>query len=170
MVVEFLEFLIKSGSILAISVLVYVLVLSNDIFFKLNRLWLIGSLILPWIIPLLTMPVWIKELLFTSGETAVQFSTSILNYAMGQAPVTISSQNSFSWEMLGLALYSFVSFIFLIRLMWGYSSIIQLKRQSNHKTYKGLSLAVFSDVTQVHSHFSAPFIYLKKWKKEVTKI
>lgn len=155
MVVEFLEFLIKSGSILAISVLVYVLVLSNDVFFKLNRLWLIGSLILPWIIPLLTMPVWIKELLFTSGETAVQFSTSILNYAMGQAPVTISSQNSFSWEMLGLALYSFVSFIFLIRLMWGYRSIIQLKRQSNHKIYKGLSLAVFSDVN------ASPFSFFR---------
>lgn len=155
MVVEFLEFLIKSGSILAISVLVYVLVLSNDVFFKLNRLWLIGSLILPWIIPLLTMPVWIKELLFTSGETAVQFSTSILNYAMGQAPVTISSQNSFSWEMLGLALYSFVSFIFLIRLMWGYRSIIQLKKQSNHKSYKGLSLAVFSDVN------ASPFSFFR---------
>jgi len=146
MVEQFLEFQIKGGSILAISVLVYVLVLSNDVFFKLNRLWLLGSLILPWIVPLLTMPAWIKELLFESGGTAVLLSTSFLSYTIGQAPITISSKSFFSLESLGLSLYCFVSFIMLIRLLWGYRSIIQLKRQSNRKTYKGFTLAIFSDI------------------------
>tara|TARA_R110001583_G_C5615715_1_gene405766 strand:- start:159 stop:1439 length:1281 start_codon:yes stop_codon:yes gene_type:complete len=145
MVEQFLEFQIKGGSILAISVLVYVLVLSNDVFFKLNRLWLLGSLILPWIVPLLTMPAWIKELLFESGGTAVLLSTSFLSYTI-QAPITISSKSFFSWELLGLSLYCFISFIMFIRLLWGYHSIIQLKRQSNRKTYKGFTLAIFSDI------------------------
>lgn len=144
MVEQFLEFQIKGGSILAISILVYVLVFSNDVFFKLNRLWLLSSLILPWIVPLLSMPVWIKELLFESGGTADLLSTSFLSHTMGQAPLSISSESSFSWETLGLSLYSFISFILLIRLLWGYHSIIQLKRQSNRKTYKGFTLATFS--------------------------
>jgi len=146
MVEQFLEFQIKGGSILAISILVYVLVLSNDVSFKLNRLWLLSSLILPWTIPLLAMPVWIKELLFENGETSVQLSTSILTYAMGKAPIGIFYKSSFSWELLGLSLYCFISFILLIRLIWGYRSIIQLKRQSNYKTYKGLTLAIFSGI------------------------
>jgi len=146
MVEQFLEFQIKGGSIIAISILVYVLVLSKDVFFKLNRLWLLSSLILPWIVPLLAMPVWIKELLFETGENTVQLGTSILAFSMGQTPISLSSESSFSWEIFGLSLYSFISFILLIRLIYGYRSIIQLKRQSNYKTYKGLRLAVFSGI------------------------
>lgn len=145
MVEQFLDFQIKGGSVLAISILVYVLVLSRDVSFKLNRLWLLSSLLLPWIVPLLAMPVWIKKLLFENGETAVQFSSSVLTYAIGQTSTSLSSENSFSWELFGLSLYGFISLILLIRLLWGYHSIIQLKRQSNHKTYKGFTLALFSD-------------------------
>lgn len=146
MVELFLESQIKGGSILAISVLIYVLVLSNDRFFKRNRLWLLSSLILPWIVPLLAMPVWIKELLFDSEETATQLSTSILSNTMGQLPISIFSKNSFSWELLGLSLYCFICFVLLIRLLWGYRYIINLRRQSNCKTYKGFTLAIIPDI------------------------
>jgi len=169
MVEHFLEFQIKGGSILAISILLYVLVLSNDVFFKLNRWWLISSLILPWIVPLLAMPVWIKELLFENGETSVQLSTSILTYAMGQTPLSISSESSSSWELLGLSLYCFISFIFLIRLISGYRSIIQLKRQSNHSTYKGFTLATFSDINASPFSFFRTIYMPKEMEKREDK-
>ncbi|MFT5668891.1 MAG: hypothetical protein ACI9DK_003096, partial [Vicingaceae bacterium] len=167
MVEQFLEFQIKGGIILAISVLVYVLVLSNDVLFKLNRLWLLSSLILPWIVPLLAMPVWIKELLFENGETAVQLSTSILTYAIGKTPISISSESYFSWEILGLSLYCFISSILLIRLIWGYYSIIQLKRLSKQKTYKGFTLAIFSGIkASPFSFFSTIYIPKEMEKRD----
>jgi hypothetical protein len=146
MVELFLESQIKGGSILAISVLIYVLVLSNDRFFNRNRLWLLSSLILPWIVPLLAMPVWIKGLLFGNEETVIQLSTSILSHTMGQVPISIFSKSSFSWELLGLSLYCFICFVLLIRLLWGYRYIINLRRQSNCKTYKGFTLAIIPDI------------------------
>ena len=169
MVEQFLEFQIKGGSIIAISILVYVLVLSKDVFFKLNRLWLLSSLILPWIVPLLAMPVWIKELLFETGENTVQLGTSILAFSMGQTPISLSSESSFSWEIFGLSLYIFISFILLIRLIYGYRSIIQLKRQSNYKTYKGLRLAVFSGIEASPFSFFRTIYIPKEMEKRADK-
>lgn len=61
MIHTFFEFQIKGGALLAISVLVYFLVLSRDRSFRRNRVWLLSSLLIPWMVPLMAMPVWVKE-------------------------------------------------------------------------------------------------------------
>lgn len=89
----FLEYQIKGGIVLAVSVLLYVLVLSNDSFFKRNRLWLVGSLLLPWIVPLITMPVWLKKMLFTDMGTTVPLHTFV---SVGQMNTdTVQATNHF---------------------------------------------------------------------------
>lgn len=145
MIEMFWEYQIKGGIVLTVSVLLYVLVLSNDSFFKRNRLWLIGSLLLPWIVPLLAMPEWMKKMLFANESEIVPIRTFVLGNQMNHEPVLVTDHFSFSIEFLGILLYGIISLVLLIRLFYGYASIISLKRKAECKSYKGYSLAVLPD-------------------------
>ena len=141
----FWDYQIKGGIVLAVSVLLYVLVLSNDSFFKRNRIWLIGSLLLPWIVPLLAMPVWMKKMLFTDMGATVPLHTFVSVGQMNTDTVQVTNHFSFSMEFWGIVLYGLISLVLLIRLFYGYASIISLKRKAECKSYKGFSLAVLPD-------------------------
>jgi Gram-negative bacterial tonB protein./BlaR1 peptidase M56. len=145
MVEMFWEYQIKGGIVLAVSVLLYVLVLSNDSFFKRNRLWLVGSLLLPWIVPLITMPVWMKKMLFTDMGAIVPIHTFVSVGQTNMNTVQATNHFSFSIESLGIVLYGLISVVFLIRLFYGYASILSLKKSAECKSYKGFSLAVLPD-------------------------
>ncbi|RKE03304.1 BlaR1 peptidase M56 [Marinifilum flexuosum] len=141
----FWEYQIKGGIVLAVSVLLYVLVLSNDSFFKRNRLWLVGSLLLPWIVPLITMPVWLEKMLFTDMGATVPLHTFVSVGQMNMDTVQATNYFSFSIEFLGIVLYGLISVVFLVRLFYGYASILSLKKSAECKSYKGFSLAVLPD-------------------------
>ncbi len=141
----FWEYQIKGGIVLAVSVLLYVLVLSNDSFFKRNRIWLVGSLLLPWIVPLITMPVWLKKMLCTDMGATVPLHTFVSAGQMNTNTVQTTNHFSFSIESLGILLYGLISIVFLIRLFYGYASILSLKKSAECKSYKGFSLAVLPD-------------------------
>ncbi|WP_120238208.1 M56 family metallopeptidase [Marinifilum flexuosum] len=145
MVEMFWEYQIKGGIVLAVSVLLYVLVLSNDSFFKRNRLWLVGSLLLPWIVPLITMPVWLEKMLFTDMGATVPLHTFVSVGQMNMDTVQATNYFSFSIEFLGIVLYGLISVVFLVRLFYGYASILSLKKSAECKSYKGFSLAVLPD-------------------------
>ncbi|MCY1636422.1 M56 family metallopeptidase [Marinifilum sp. D737] len=145
MVEMFWEYQIKGGIVLAVSVLLYVLVLSNDSFFKRNRLWLVGSLLLPWIVPLITMPVWLKKMLFTDMGATVPLHTFVSVGQMNTDTVQSTNHFSFSIEFLSIVLYGLISLVFLVRLFYGYASILSLKKSAECKSYKGFSLAVLPD-------------------------
>ncbi len=141
----FWEYQIKGGIVLAVSVLLYVLVLSNDRFFKRNRLWLIGSLLLPWIVPYLAMPVWMKKMLFANESEIVPIRTFALSNQINQESVLVTDHFSFSIEFLAILLFGIISLVLLIRLFYGYASIMSLKRKAECKSYKGFALAVLPD-------------------------
>ncbi|WP_282016266.1 M56 family metallopeptidase [Marinifilum flexuosum] len=145
MIEMFWEYQIKGGIVLAVSVLLYVLVLSNDSFFKRNRIWLVGSLLLPWIVPLITMPVWLKKMLCTDMGATVPLHTFVSAGQMNTNTVQTTNHFSFSIESLGILLYGLISIVFLIRLFYGYASILSLKKSAECKSYKGFSLAVLPD-------------------------
>lgn len=141
----FWEYQIKGGIVLTVSVLLYVLVLSNDSFFKRNRLWLVGSLLLPWIVPLITMPVWMKKMLFTDMGATVPLHTFVSAGQMNTDTVQTTNHFSLSIEFFGIVLYGLISLVFLVRLFYGYASILSLKKSAECKSYKGFSLAVLPD-------------------------
>ncbi|NOU61703.1 M56 family metallopeptidase [Marinifilum caeruleilacunae] len=145
MIEMFWEYQIKGGIVLAISVLLYVLVLSNDHFYKRNRYWLIGSLLLPWIVPLLAMPVWVKKLIFANESEFAPVQNLVFGAQNNSDAPMVVNQFSFSAELLGFALYGLISLVFLLRLLYGYRSIWSLKKKAKSKSYKGFSLAVLPD-------------------------
>lgn len=145
MVLTFFEFQFKGGILLAISVLIYILFFSKDSFFYRNRAYLLSSLFIPWIIPLIAMPVWVRNLLFGLPDNLESTVIPIVIAYTNQLPAIISAESSFSWELAGLYLYGFISFILLIRFLWAYNYIRRLKQQSILKSYKGLEVAFVQD-------------------------
>lgn len=171
MIETFWEYQIKGGIVLAVSVLLYALVLSNDSFFKRNRLWLIGSLLLPWIVPFLAMPGWMKKMLFADEGAVVPIHTYVLGNQLNNKSVMVTNHFSFSIEFVGIVLYSLISLILLIRLFYGYASIVGLKRKAKCKSYKGFSLAVLpNSKVGPFSFFRTIFIPEELEKREDSKL
>jgi TonB-dependent SusC/RagA subfamily outer membrane receptor len=139
----FLQLQLKSAIIIAISVVVYLVFLARDSFFQRNRVWLLTTLFVPWLMPLLAMPVWLKNLLF-KPEVVVESIALTFDVPITEA-VAAPAVSSFNWMNFGLGLYAVVSLFFLLRLLWGYYSISRLKRGARVSSYKGYRLVLLKD-------------------------
>lgn len=142
---QLIEWQVKAALIIALIIVVFVLFLAKDPMFNRNRFWLLSALFMPWIIPLLAMPFWIKSLLFSEDKT-LQFAT--LTIQEGTIPIaTVNETTGFEWSYVWMTLYALVSAVFLVRLLWGYFFILRLKRKSQKGKYKGLNLYLLEDET-----------------------
>ncbi len=139
----FLQLQLKSAIIIAISVVVYLVFLARDSFFQRNRVWLLTTLFVPWLMPLLAMPVWLKNLLF-KPEVAVEPLSLTFDVPITDV-VAAPAISSFNWMNFGLGLYAVVSLFFFLRLLWGYYSISRLKRGARVSSYKGYRLVLLND-------------------------
>jgi len=159
MIHTFFEFQIKGGAVMATFALIYFLVLSRDCSFHRNRVWLLSSLLIPWMVPLMAMPVWVKERLF--GQVAEMTNPEIpLTELMTQNSVTtVYSETWVSWQVIALILYFIVSLVLLLRLFWGYGFLFRLIRQGENLTYKGLRvIKVLNQQVSPFSFFRTIFI------------
>ncbi|WP_439184971.1 M56 family metallopeptidase [Carboxylicivirga taeanensis] len=141
----FLELQLKSGGIIAISVVIYLLFMARDSFFVRNRVWLLITLFVPWLLPLLAMPVWLKALLFRPDAVAEPIVLTL--DVPATEGVAIPDVPSLSWMHWLLGLYVVVSLVLLLRLVWGYYSINRLKRKARIASYKGYQLVLMDDET-----------------------
>lgn len=140
----FFEIQLKSGCILGIMVLVYYIFLSKDTSFLRNRVWLLSSFVLPWCIPMLVMPIGLKSLLF--GTKHVIHGIPIVNNNINNVATIIEVDNGFvSLETSVLSVYIAISIYLLIRLFFGYISIISFRKNSEIKSYKGFRLRIIND-------------------------
>ncbi|GEM_PF-2445022 len=139
----FIELQLKTGGIIAVSVLLYILFLARDSFFNRNRAWLVATLFVPWIMPLLAMPLWLKSILFEADK-----SVPLEVYAMTtplDMPVNAPVDTSIDWSFIGLILYAIVCSFMMIRLLWGYWFIMRLRKKGHVTHYKGYHLVLLND-------------------------
>jgi len=136
----FIELQLKTGGIIAVSVLLFVLLLAKDHFFTRNRAWLVATLIVPWIVPVLAMPAWLKSLLF-KPEEAVQPLVLTMDVPITYGE-TVATPEPINWMLIGLGVYAVVSLILTVRLIWGYAYIYRLKRKGQHQRYNGFDVVL----------------------------
>jgi len=138
-----IEWQVKAAIMVALMVIVFALFLSKDALFNRNRIWLMSTLIVPWIIPLLAMPERIKTLLFTP-EVEVDLTT--LSFPVTTQPnKVIQTASTFEWSYLLMAVYVLVSMVFIVRLLWGYTYLLKLKSKSKKVKLKGLNIYLLED-------------------------
>ncbi len=138
----FLEFQLKVGSVLALGVLVYHLLLSKDVCFQRNRIWLLACLALPWLVPFVAMPARLKTFLF--GQEMVRGE-----YLIAQPLAVTSVQEGFisgtlPWPTIVLFILGIVSLALIIRLIISHASVYKISRNANKSRYKGFKLRLLS--------------------------
>ncbi len=139
----FFEWQIKAGIIIALMVLVYVIFLSKDNLFKRNRFWMLSTLLIPWLMPFVAMPVWLKHL-FYQPKASTEITSFIIQETGPQAYLEPVVQ-SWDWAMIGFGIYLILTLFFLVRMLWGYSIIYVLKRNALRSRYKGLRVNWLND-------------------------
>lgn len=139
----FIELQLKTGSIIALSVLIYSLFLSRDSFFQRNRGWLLATVIVPWIVPLMAMPTWLKGLLI-KPETKTEALVLTMDVPANNM-IAEPTPDPVNWLLIALSLYTVVSLILTIRIVWGYVFIQHLKKKGQAKEFKGFKVVLLKD-------------------------
>lgn len=118
---EFMKYLIQVIAASGVLYLFYFLFLKNNTYFKLNRYYLLISLILPPILPFINIPVSpqetiyslsiiLDEIIVTSGGEVIQANPKTVNYS--------------------ILFYSIIAAIFILRIIWATISIYIISRKS----------------------------------------
>nr|WP_319399233.1 M56 family metallopeptidase [uncultured Carboxylicivirga sp.] len=138
-----IEWQVKAAIMVALMVIVFALFLSKDALFNRNRIWLLSTLFVPWIIPLLAMPLSVKSILF-APEAELDLTTLSI-------PVTVNTNtvapatSAVDWSHILLSIYLLISMVFVVRLLWGYTYLIKLKGKSTKLKVNGVNLYLLDD-------------------------
>lgn len=149
----FVEFQLKAGGMMAIGVLIYHLLLSKDVSFQRNRVWLLACLSIPWLVPLIAMPTKLKTFLFG-------YETVRSEYLISQSIATPSVPDDFvinilPWPTIGLSILGIISLVLTLRLIIGYIAVYKIARNAESSSYKGFKLRLFSTA------HAAPFSFFR---------
>lgn len=137
---ELFLYLAKVSACLAIFYFFYYVLLSKLTFFSFNRWYLIGTLVLSFIIPILSISVerkvTVPTAIFQQNKTSIAVSNAPSNAIdpefMGDSLATTSNQ--FSLQTMLMVIYALVFAFFMIRFLIGIVSILLKSR--NYK-YRG---------------------------------
>ena len=172
----FFEYQLKVGGVLALGVLVYGMFLSRDTSFRRNRAWLLGCLSVPWIVPLMAMPVKLKELLLGQELPVQQLSVNELpvrEFVLADfvtAPETIEvpveQSDPITWESVLMIGFALIGVMLLVRLVMGCFSILKLRNKSIKSNYKKFKLRLFKNVGVVPFSFFRTIYAPKKIEQQ----
>ncbi|MCU4163759.1 M56 family metallopeptidase [Carboxylicivirga caseinilyticus] len=138
-----IEWQIKAAIMVALMVIVFALFLSKDAMFNRNRVWLLSTLFVPWIIPFIAMPVSVKSILF-APEAELDLTTLSIPVTT-QTNITEQTASVINWSNILLAFYLLISMVFVVRLLWGYTYLFKLKGKSKKLKTKGFDLYLLED-------------------------
>jgi len=142
-------YLVKVSLMYLLCFLLYWGLFRKETFFIRNRVFLLISLILPALIPLIHLPsdsavvdlmpeVGIDRILIVSNSSPATLPTP----AVSAAAEMVTSPAPFPWETIALWMYLSGTLFFLLRMLWGYSGIIRLIIQSERKRLEKMILVI----------------------------
>ncbi len=135
----------------------YWFVLRNERFHHWNRFFILGSVVLSVVIPLLNIPV------ATSNIIVLPPAYYIANAAIDPVNVgDVSIASSLLWQWLLLAACLLIALFFIVRETISIIRIVRLKRKSQQVCIAGANVFYTDDET-------APFTFFRTifWKKEI---
>lgn len=166
-----LNYLIESAVCMAVLFICYTLVLSKVRFFKFNRFYLLFSIPVSLILPLLSFKTGIQSMALLTYESGIGqnisgiafFSENIQNG--GAMP---ESQTSF-WKISNIALliYSTVSLLLLFRFS---NNLIRLIRQMRNNTvvhYHGNKIVLLNSITSPCAFLQTIFLSSQDYQNEL---
>ena len=122
---DWFNYLIQVNIYLTLFFCFFKLVLQNETFFKWNRIFLVSSGILSFLIPTLQSP-WVKNLFVTKEIVYVTEAITLDEIKLGA-----SQASGFSWLYLIMSIYAFGVFFYLCRFLWQLSQVSKSFKQPN---------------------------------------
>jgi|GEM_PF-2569499 len=142
-------YLVKAALMYLLCFLLYWGLFRKETFFIRNRVFLLISLILPALIPLIHFPtgsavanlmpeVGIDRILIVSNSSPVTLPAP----AVSGAAEMVTSPTPFPWETITLLMYLSGALVFLLRMLRGYFGIIRLIIRSERKRLEDMILVI----------------------------
>ncbi len=146
----------------------YLLVLKNETFYNVNRLYLVSGLLLAILLPLFpityTTPISLinNADFFSLSNEQLSDNASIVN---GEVAV-----NSWTFIEVVITIYFLGAMLFLVRLLWQTFKIFQKIKNSNYEMIEGIKVIDQPDIMP-YSFFNVVFIDIQKYsERELSNI
>ncbi|MFH0761409.1 MAG: M56 family metallopeptidase [Bacteroidota bacterium] len=142
-------YLVKASLMYLLCFLLYWGLFRRETFFIRNRVYLLISLILPALIPLIRFPASsaVADLMPEGGIDHIlvvsnSLPATVPTLTAPEIGEIVASFNSFPWGTVVLALYLSGVVFFLSRMLWSYSGIIRLIVRSERKRLQEMILVI----------------------------
>ena len=156
-----LLYLLKSGACLAAFMALYKLLLENEQMHVLKRFYLLGSVVLSFIIPLITFVNYVEVETITAPFDPI--NTFAVTELANEAP-----KEEFDWLPILLTIYIFGLSVFLFRFLKNLSDLIKNIRKNPKLKVRSWVHVLLNDLVVPHTFFN--YIFLNKQKFEAKKI
>ena len=147
-----INYLLKSGILLLIFYAVYKLLLQNEKMFRFNRVYLLGSLIFSFIIPLQLFSV---QPLFSDVLSTIQLDGIVIKTSK-----RVSASINYS-QLFGLALwlvYSMVIFILGVRFFKNLYALYKTSLNNEYHIIENQKIVLLQETILPHSFWNTIFI------------
>ena len=150
----FLVYILKSSACLAAFYLFYKLLLSRETFHRLNRIALLGILLLSCVLPLVKITIGQPA---SDTDTFMPMETLLAMYADSPATMegAVPADTSFPWKEILVLCYLVGILFFIVRHLWSLGRLLYLIRHSQCRQMEnGIRLIV-------HQKEFTPFSWMK---------
>lgn len=141
-------YFLKSTACLLLFWGFYKLLLEREKMFVFNRFFLLSSLVLSFVIPLITIEI--------IGEPINDLPMQMVEFVTDNP--TESIENTYDWQFLGFSTYTLIMVILLIRLIFNIQKIIQKAQDSKRRFWKNSWLVFITDSQLPHAFLNYIFI------------
>lgn len=152
-----MSYLLNSGICLLILLLIYRLFLQKESMYQFNRFFLLFSIVVSFLIPLITVEVTIEKAVSAILDPInPKLPIEYQNYQTTDTP----TQSDFDWRFLGWGIYFFVSGILLYRFFRNIKLILEKVKNNEIVDYNGYKLVLVQEDVLPFSFLT--YIFLSK--------
>ncbi|MFT6960424.1 MAG: hypothetical protein ACJAWV_000121 [Flammeovirgaceae bacterium] len=149
---------------LVLFYLIYAIFLKKETHFKLNRLYLIGSVFLSVLIPTVELPE-----LATQTISNSQIAETVQNFTLSNPTQNAQESDGLFWVQTAIVLYVIGVLVMLIRFAFGLGQIGKLISSSNRKKEKGFWRVELEEPAIAFSFFNFLFWHESEQVEESEK-
>lgn len=147
-----ITYLLKSGLLLAVFFAVYKLLLENEKMFRFNRVYLIGSLIFSFVIPLQLFSI---KSIFETGINTIQLDAIVIRTSRAPLNESFVMQNIF--DVL-IKVYVIVLIVLTFRFVLNLVSFFMKLKRKETQLINGVKIVLTDEAVLPHSFWNAIFV------------
>ncbi|MFW6371640.1 MAG: TonB family protein, partial [Bacteroidota bacterium] len=152
------NFLLESGISLSLLATVYVVFLRKETFFKLNRLFLLGSLLFSVLLPLIRFRIYDPQPVMLSEITVTPYRNALEAVTIYGQDLSVSVEHAVLSTTLLIWIYITGLVFFIGRYLFRVMQVVRIIRNNKVQKYNGIKLVVLEKECSPYSFLNYVFI------------